>query len=173
MVFLTAKHCTACLCVCILSVSLIRIQAPWKQGVRLGYSFVPVSTRELAYTESVFTETHLSVPAFLGVMEREEHYANFLQRKRAQPSAFFPNSSEVYKCTMTFSLLSPGCAKPCEEGSQGRLLSLSLKWKNTLEWEQGIWKGYRSSLGVPLPGPHRLTTLRSSCGTNGSLPVCF
>lgn len=61
MVFLTAKHCTACLCVCILSVSLIRIQAPWRWGFRLGYSFVPVSTIELAFTEGVFTETRLSV----------------------------------------------------------------------------------------------------------------
>lgn len=43
--------------------------------------------------------------------------------------------------------------------------------ENTLEWEQGTCKGYRSSLGVPLSRPHRLITLRSSCRTN-RMPAC-
>lgn len=42
--------------------------------------------------------------------------------------------------------------------------------ENKLEWEQRIWKDCRSFLGVPLPRPYRLITLRSSCWTNGSLP---
>lgn len=124
MVFLTAKHCTACLCVCILSVSLIRIQETTVSfWVLLCTS---VYRRACIHRGRLHRNTPLCVsacegppvPAFLGVMEREEPCANFLQRKRAQPSVFLPNSSEVYKCTMTFSLLSPECAKPCEEVGQ-------------------------------------------------------
>ena len=84
----------------------------WSNSFILETAVFLASKTEPAGPLNIFKETHFSV--FLCVnqgftwrclswaYEKGRYDVNFLQRKRAQPCAFSPNSSETYKCTITF-----------------------------------------------------------------------
>lgn len=88
-------------------------------------------------------------------MKRGRYDVNFLQRERAQPCAFSPNSSETYKCTITFYVY-----RICKNVLRNRPASLLILWKlNKLRMNnlKQLW----TFLGVPFPRTYRLIRIRN------------